>query len=112
MATISNLFINQGTDFSTIVTLNGADDLPLDLTGYTALSQIRKSFDSSTYTDMSTAFIDPRSSGQIQLSLTNTQTTSLEWGRYVWDLVITDDSGTKTRVVEGIAMISPSVSRN
>ena len=48
---------------------------------------------------------------QITISLTDTQTAALESGRYVYDLVITDASGSKTRVVEGIATVSPSVSR-
>jgi len=39
------------------------------------------------------------------------QTAALESGRYVYDLVITDASGGKTRVVEGIATVNPSVSR-
>jgi hypothetical protein len=65
---------------------------------------------STTATTFTSTFETPRT-GQITISLTDTQTAALEDGRYVYDLVITDSSGSKTRVVEGIATVNPSVSR-
>ena len=111
MATISNLFIDQDADFSTTVTVNDSSDSPLDLTGYTAVGMIRKSYSSSTSTSFTIASVDPRTSGQITMTLTDVQTGALDSGRYVYDLVITDSTGDKTRVVEGIATIKPSVTR-
>lgn len=111
MATISNLFIDQDADFTTTVTVNDSNGSALDLTGYTALAMIRKTYQSSTSTTFTSAFVSPRTTGQITISLTDVQTAALEDGRYVYDLVITDASGTKTRVVEGIATVNPSVSR-
>ena len=111
MATISNLFIDQDADFTTTVTVNDSNGSALDLTGYTALAMIRKTYQSSTATTFTSAFVSPRTTGQITISLTDVQTAALEDGRYVYDLVITDASGTKTRVVEGIATVNPSVSR-
>jgi hypothetical protein len=111
MATISNLFIDQDADFTTTVTVNDSTGTALDLTNYTALAMIRKSYQSSTATTFTSAFVSPRTTGQITISLTDTQTAALESGRYVYDLVITDASGNKTRVVEGIATVNPSVSR-
>ena len=111
MATISNLFIDQDADFTTTVTVNDSTGSALDLTNYTALAMIRKTYQSSTATTFTSAFVSPRTTGQITISLTDTQTAALEQGRYVYDLVITDASGSKTRVVEGIATVTPSVSR-
>ena len=111
MATISNLFIDQDADFTTTVTVNDSTGSALDLTNYTALAMIRKTYQSSTATTFTSSFVSPRTTGQITISLTDTQTAALESGRYVYDLVITDSSGTKTRVVEGIATVNPSVSR-
>ena len=111
MATISNIFIDQDADFITTVTINDANDSALDLTGYTAAASLRKSYKSSSSTSFTVAFADPRTSGQITLSLTDVQTGALNEGRYVYDLVITDAGGEKTRVVEGIATIKPSVTR-
>jgi hypothetical protein len=72
---------------------------------------IRKTYQSTTATTFTSTFVSPRTTGQITISLTDTQTAALEAGRYVYDLVITDSSGNKTRVVEGIATVNPSVSR-
>ena len=111
MATISNLFIDQDADFTTTVTVNDSTGTPLDLTNFTALGMIRKTYQSSTATTFTSAFVSPRTTGQITISLTDTQTAALESGRYVYDLVITDASGNKTRVVEGSVTVNPSVSR-
>ena len=46
--------------------------------------------------------------GQVTLSLTDTQTSGLESGRYVYDLNITKTSTSETtRVVEGQAILTP-----
>jgi hypothetical protein len=111
MATISNIFIDQGATFSTTVTISDSDGSALDLTSYTALAQIRKTYESTTATTFTSTFASDRTTGQITISLTDTQTTALESGRYVYDLIITDVSDNKTRVVEGIATVNPSVSR-
>ena len=111
MATISNIFIDQDADFTTTVTIEDANDSALDLTNYTAAASLRKSYKSSSSTSFTVAFVSPRTSGQITLSLTDVQTGALNEGRYVYDLVITDAGGEKTRVVEGIATIKPSVTR-
>ena len=111
MATLSNLFIDQDADFSTTVTVNDGNDNSLDLTGYTAIAQIRKSYSSSTSTSFTVTFVSPRTTGEITLYLTDVQTAALASGRYVYDLVIIASGGDKTRVVEGIATIKSSVSR-
>ena len=111
MATISNLFIDQDADFTTTVTINDSNGSALDLTSYTALAMICKTYQSTSATTFTSTFASDRTTGQITISLTDTQTNHFESGRYVYDLVITDSSGTKTRVVEGIATVNPSVSR-
>jgi hypothetical protein len=45
------------------------------------------------------------------MSLTDTQTTALASGRYVYDMNITSSAGVTTRVVEGQAIITPGVTR-
>ena len=45
------------------------------------------------------------------ISLTDTQTNSIDSGRYVYDLIVTSGSGTITRVIEGQAIITPNVTR-
>mgnify|MGYP000026362077 CR=1 FL=1 len=112
MTIISNIYINQGADFSNTVTVLDSAGAALDLTGYTALAQIRKTYESTTAVAFATAFNASRTTGKITISLTDTQTQALESGRYVYDLLITASGGLKSRPVEGIAAVNPSVSRS
>ena len=112
MATISNIFIDQGANFSTTVTIKDSDDAALNLTGYTAIAQLRKTHLSSSATSFTVTFASDRTSGQLTLALTSTQTAAMSRGRFVYDVVITASGGTKTRVVEGTATVNPSVSRS
>ena len=110
MASISNIFIDQGADFTTTVTVTDSNGDAVSLAGYSVAAQIRKTFLSSTSTAF-TASISNASAGEITISLTDSQTTSLDAGRYVYDVLITASGGTKTRVVEGQVTVNPSVTR-
>ncbi len=110
MASISNIFIDQGATFTTTVTVTDANGDAVNLSGYSVAAQIRKTFLSSTATAF-TATISNASSGEITISLSPTQTAALEAGRFVYDVLITASGGTKTRVVEGQVTVNPSVTR-
>jgi hypothetical protein len=105
-----NLYIEQGTTYSTVITLDDSYNNAYNLTGYTANSEIRKSYYSANITASFTTSINV-SSGQITLSLPANTTTNISPGRYVFDTKITDTNSNVTRILEGIAEISPSVSR-
>jgi hypothetical protein len=92
------------------VTVNGSNGSPTNLTNYTAAAQLRKSYYSSTATDF-TVSISNAAAGEISMTLTAANTANLTPGRYVYDLLITSPTSVKTRVVEGIATILPSVTR-
>ena len=110
MASISNIFIDQGATFTTTVTVTDANGDAVSLSGYSVAAQIRKTFLSSSATAF-TATISNASAGEITISLTPTQTAALEAGRFVYDVLITASGGTKTRVVEGQVTVNPSVTR-
>jgi hypothetical protein len=107
MATKANLVIDQGSTFSTDLTLKDENGDPLVLSGYNANSQMRKWYTSSNATATFTTAID---NGVITLSLSANQTNSLTAGRYVYDVEITDGSSI-SRVVEGIITVTPQVTR-
>jgi hypothetical protein len=71
---------------------------------------MRKSFYSTSYTII-TSTITGNANGEITLSMTAANTANLTPGRSVFDLMITDPVGTKTRVVEGIIVVSPGVTK-
>ena len=110
MAAVSNFYIDQGADFSTTLYLTDSNGDILNLTDYTALGQVRKTFESSTVAATFTLSL-AAATGQVTVTLTDVQTAALTSGRYVYDILITDSSGDKTRILEGHATVVPSVSR-
>ena len=76
MAIIANLYIDQGTDYSITVDCTDSAGEVLDLTGYTAAAQMRKTYGSSSISATFTTTITP-STGKVKLELTDTQTTGL-----------------------------------
>lgn len=110
MAAISNLYIDQGTDFNVTVDVTNTDGSVLNLSNYTAVSQIRKTYGSSTVSATFATSI-AAAQGQVTLTLTDTQTAGLTAGRYVYDLNITSSAGQTTRVVEGQVVLTPGVTR-
>jgi len=72
---------------------------------------MRKSYYATSNTTIS-AVVTGNANGEITLSMTAANTAALTPGRSVFDLLITaPTSGIKTRVVEGIIVISPGVTR-
>jgi hypothetical protein len=109
MAAVKNLYIDQGTDFNAQITIYDDNNAPWDLDGYDGEAKIRKSYYSSTSVDFTVSFPVIRTTGTVILDLTSSQTSALEQGRYLYDVVLTNSSGKKTRVIEGIVTINPGV---
>lgn len=110
MAIIANLYIDQGTDFSITVDVTDSAGEILELSGYTAAAQMRKTYSSSSASaTFSTSIAEL--AGQVTISLTDAQTSAIEAGRYVYDLNITSGAGLVTRVIEGQAIVTPGVTR-
>ena len=109
MAAVKNLYIDRGTDFNAQITIYDDNNAPWDLDGYVGEAKIRKSYYSSTSVDFTVSFPVIRTTGTVIRDLTSTQTSSLEQGRYLYDVVLTNSSGKKTRVIEGIVTINAGV---
>lgn len=110
MAAYSEIVIEQYADFSTTVTINDLQGDYLNLATYSASSQIRKSYYSTTATSLTVQVTDS-ANGLLTVSLDAANTSNLSAGRYVYDLVIQSNDNKKTRVVEGIATVIPGVTR-
>ena len=106
---VSNLLIYQGSDFIIDFSVENDNGTPFNLTGYSAECKIKKHYTSSTSTTVTTAILSPATSGQIQLSLTNVVTAGMKSGRYVYDVVITSNTGIKSRVLEGTVSVLEGV---
>lgn len=128
MAVKANIRIDQGTDFDATIDLTNSNGGPVDLTDYVIKSQMRKNY--ATETAAATFQTSHNGvGGQITISLpksdytegtdpiiTHSGTTSLEPGRYLYDVEITEPvvgqtPGQTTRVVQGTATVTPGITR-
>lgn len=108
MATKLNLFIDQGTDFSTTIEVADDDGVPINLSTYTSRSQIRKHYTSTTYNSLVVA---QNANGIITVSMNAATSANIAGGRYVWDLELVSSGNVVSRIVEGIVTINPEVTR-
>src|SRR5210317_2401271 len=111
MAVYSNIVIDQGADYSASIDVTDSDGDTIDLSGYTAAGQIRKTYSSSTAVNFTVSIASPASAGILNIGLSNTQTNAMKAGRYVYDVEITNSGGVKTRVLEGQVEITPGVTQ-
>jgi len=111
LAAYVEITIEQGANLTSTVTVNDTQGDSVNLTTYSASAQLRKSYYSSSANTL-TAIITGNANGQITLSMTAANTSNLTPGRYVYDLIITNSTDNSvTRVVEGTAVVLPSVTR-
>jgi hypothetical protein len=108
MAAKINIVIDQGTTFNTSFLIQNEQGDPIDFTNYSANSQMRKSYTSST----SYAFnVGLSNNGNISLTMNANTTNSIVAGRYVYDVEVQDLGGVRSRIVEGIVTVTPQVTR-
>jgi hypothetical protein len=104
-----NLVLEQGVDFQATFTIRNQNNLPLNLTGYTGISSIRKHPTSSTAYPLTVSFTD-RLNGKVTVSMGYTSTHSIEGGRYVYDVILISPGSYRTRAVQGNVLVTPGVS--
>ena len=105
-----SLTVDQGATFNAQIDITDDSGNAQNLTGYSVAGQIRKTYDSTTFTAFS-ASVSNATGGTITISLTATQTNALAAGRYVYDVEITSGGGVVTRVLEGQVEVTPGVTR-
>ena len=110
MATIQNITIDQDADYTETLTIKDSAGTVVDLSGQTVTSKLRKTHLSTSSTSFTTAIVSA-TDGTCSITLTDTVTSGLAEGRYVWDLTQTDSNGLITRRIEGRATVTPSVTR-
>jgi hypothetical protein len=112
MAEYVELYIDQGADFST--TLNINDDytnLAVNTSGFTVISQLRKSLLSvNTYATFQSSIGDTQS-GELVISMTAANTANLKAGSYFFDVSVKDLANVKSRLIEGMIYVTPSITK-
>lgn len=104
-----NLRIEKGTDFEASFTIAAADGSAFSLVNYSALAKIRKHPTAGVAATFTTNII--AATGKIAISMGATDTYNLTSGRNYYDVIITSAAtGKKTKVFEGNALVTDTVS--
>lgn len=110
-----DITILQGATFNPVITWkNKSTGVPVDLTGYSARLQVRKSAsDSNKLLDLTSGdgITLGGSAGTITILVSATDTAALPAGAYKYDLELESGAGVVRRLLEGSATISAEVSR-
>jgi hypothetical protein len=84
-----NLAFNRGDDFSALV------DFSIGMTGYTVSASMTSLVSNAEVQPLTVSFVSA-TAGQVNVSLTDTQTLSLARGTYGWNMKWTEGSATRT----------------
>ena len=103
------LEIEQWSNFSRVITVKALDGSAQNLVGYMANTLMRRSYFSTSANTITTQITDA-TNGQITLSMTAANTGLLTPGRWVYDTTTTI-GGVVQRMIEGIVVVSPGVTR-
>ncbi len=118
--------IDQGADFSAIIGIFGDGGLPIDITGYSFLGQMRESTDPAapvvaefqfnisnqdTNTGQVTWYLPEADIDELITSVSGSLQTSRLTTPYVFDVKMKDMGGVVTRIVQGLAYVSPQATQ-
>ena len=107
---VKNLIINAGEDFTEDLEIFSASGAGLvDLTDFTAQSQLRKHPDSTKFVGIAVSITNP-TQGKINISIADTVTAAIKPGRHVYDILLTRPGGGKLIGVEGTAIVRAGIS--
>lgn len=105
MASPYDLRIDQGSDFMKIMTWK-VDNVPVDLTNYTAKMQIRAAQDHdsqlrATYSSPADGIVLGGAAGTITINIPHADSILWEWEVGFWDIEMTAGDGTVRRLLQG-----------
>ena len=118
-AGIYDIYIERGSDFELILTYKDSNGVSINLSGCSVDAELKETADlSSAVLLQFTATITNASGGEITLSLTKAQTSSLVYAvgpnykykkEYAYDVLLNLTTGKTVRILNGKANVSPGV---
>lgn len=118
-AGIYDITIERGSDFELILTYKDSNGVSINLSGCSVEAELKETADlSSAVLLQFTATITNASGGEITLSLTKAQTSSLVYAigpnykykkEYTYDVLLNLTTGKTVRILNGKANVSPGV---
>lgn len=106
-----DLIIEQGVKFERTIQIKDKDENVVDIGGDTFEGQVRKRHNSTDTEASFSISITDAENGKISVSIPETTTDDMDAGEYVYDINWTPSISNKVRLLEGIATVSPGVTR-
>jgi hypothetical protein len=104
--------IDQGSTFVWDITVYDTDGVtPLDLSGYTVRSMLRKRYDDVNPSETFNITYPDAINGKVRLLLSATETAALLKGRYVYDIELEDGTGKVVKIYKGFAVVYPEATK-
>ena len=104
---VINITIPQGADFSETFVSTENNGTTSNLAGYTGTAKIKKHSGSTTSKSFSVSIT--AATGEVAIAMTSGVTNTLNPGRYLYDVRLTSSSGAKSRLVEGMALVTAGI---
>jgi hypothetical protein len=110
MPTRANIYVDQGTDFSTFLNLSNESGI-YDITTQQFECDVRKIF-STTSIFSPTFIVEPGGeTGVVEMVISADATANVEPGKYQYDIVMLSGN-TKEKILEGLMFILPTITRS
>ena len=112
MAEYVELYMDQGTDFSTTININDDNtNLAVNTDGYVVTSQMRRSLLSANASETFTCTVTDAGNGEITMFMASANTANLRPGTYFYDVRILDAGEVTSRLIEGVIFVQPGITR-
>jgi hypothetical protein len=105
----SDQYLEQGSTFSSQLTLTDDYGSPYNLTGFTITGRAKKSYTTANVAFIFSTTVTDANNGIITLSLDAPTTANIPYGKYVYDVIVTSYTNIVSRVLEGQIYVSPGV---
>jgi len=108
---VHDITIEQGATFAKTLTIKDDSDVAINVSTDTFRGQVRKKHTSTDIEATFTCTVTDGANCIVAWSLTDTQTSAMGNGRFVYDLEWVKANGDVVRLLEGVADTTPEVTR-
>mgnify|MGYP001600652023 FL=1 len=105
MGSKANIYIDQGTDFRITLEMFDGDDDDLVINTFSFFADLRKMYSSKRAAE----FVVEKNENDITLVLEADVTANLRPGKYEYDVLMRKSSGEMSKIVEGLAIVIPTI---
>ena len=105
---VINISIPQGSDFEETFQSTESNGSASNLTGFTGEAKMKKHPGATSSTSFTVSITG--GTGEVAIAMTSGVTEALSPGRYLYDVRLTSSTGAKSRLVEGMALVTAGIS--